>query len=485
MMNQISMAYPARFSGMMIAWLLLVGMLAPMAQTGCEGTAESLQQLRTQLAQKPTTEDLEDTLQRLKSITTEGCPNHGDAWYLRAKVEERLKRPANYSLSKAREYRSAALKSGLDPFGSSPSLPVNDRPFGSPASTSDTTPPTIRITSPSLDRSISVRITDQNITKLLVAGEASDASGIREVLVQNQPARLLSDGKFEIELSLLADVNQITVKATDNTGLPAILTFPVQRGAAPPAPVSTTTTERYFALVIGNNSYPNFPAGQQLKTAIHDAQELAQLLQKDFSFEVKLLLNAKRGEIIKAIDEYRRTLHPEDHLLLYYAGHGEFDKATAKAYWLPSDAETGDTANWIIADDVTSKLRAIASRHILIVSDSCYSGMLTRATFTKVNVPAERERYLDKMASGTARLLMGSGGNEPVADGGGSGHSVFARALLDGLRGIELRRFTAEELFHAYIKERVAGQADQTPVYNPLQNSGHEAGDFVFVRNKR
>jgi hypothetical protein len=77
---------------------------------------------------------------------------------------------------------------------------------------------------------------------------------------------------------------------------------------------------------------------------------------------------------------------------------------------------------------------------------------------------------------------MASGGNEPVADGGGSGHSVFARAVLDGLRGMRERVFTADELFHQYIKERVAGKSDQTPEYNPLRNSGHEAGDFVFVR---
>jgi len=44
--------------------------------------------------------------------------------------------------------------------------------------------------------------------------------------------------------------------------------------------------------------------------------------------------------------------------------------------------------------------------------------------------------------------------------------------------------FTAEELFYDYIKERVAGKSEQTPEYNPLRNSGHESGDFVFVRKR-
>ena len=67
---------------------------------------------------------------------------------------------------------------------------------------------------------------------------------------------------------------------------------------------------------------------------------------------------------------------------------------------------------------------------------------------------------------------------------GGSGHSVFASALLDGLRGMSERVFTAEELFYQYIRERVTGKSDQTPEYNPLRASGHDAGDFVFVRVK-
>jgi len=80
---------------------------------------------------------------------------------------------------------------------------------------------------------------------------------------------------------------------------------------------------------------------------------------------------------------------------------------------------------------------------------------------------------------------MASGGDEPVADGGGDGrHSVFANALLRGLQVMDKERFTGTELFSSYIIEPVAGRAEQTPEYNPLKNSGHVAGDFIFVRIK-
>lgn len=77
---------------------------------------------------------------------------------------------------------------------------------------------------------------------------------------------------------------------------------------------------------------------------------------------------------------------------------------------------------------------------------------------------------------------MASGGKEPVADGGGGNHSIFAAALLRGLR--EADAFTGHELFRDYVQEPVAGRANQTPEDNPLRNSGHESGDFVFIRRK-
>jgi hypothetical protein len=86
------------------------------------------------------------------------------------------------------------------------------------------------------------------------------------------------------------------------------------------------------------------------------------------------------------------------------------------------------------------------------------------------------------MLKKSSRTLLASGGNEPVSDAGGAGHSVFAAAFIEGLNEIPLKQFTAEELFFEHIKERVAGNAEQVPEYNTIRNSGHDGGDFVFTR---
>ncbi len=141
-------------------------------------------------------------------------------------------------------------------------------------------------------------------------------------------------------------------------------------GAAQPAGVG-----RYYALVIGNNAYTSLP---RLKTAEADARGVAALLKEFYGFETKLLLNATRGQIVSALSSYRRELGPDANLLIYYAGHGFNDKEADKAYWLPVDATRDDTSNWIIADEITTGIRVIPAKHVLIVADSCYSGTLTR-----------------------------------------------------------------------------------------------------------
>jgi hypothetical protein len=238
---------------------------------------------------------------------------------------------------------------------------------------------------------------------------------------------------------------------------------------------------RYHALVVGNDDYTSLP---KLRTAAADAREVDRVLRESYGFQTKLLLNATRAQIMAALSAYRRELDADASLLIYYAGHGYRDDEADKAYWLPVDATREDVSNWIIADQITTGIRVVPARHVLVVSDSCYSGTLTRGTNVSPTRPSEREQFLQKMAAGRSRTLMASGGDEPVADGGGSGHSVFAAALLRGLREMDRPRFTASELFASYVVEPVAGRADQTPVYNPLRNSGHESGDFVFTRIK-
>jgi hypothetical protein len=155
-----------------------------------------------------------------------------------------------------------------------------------------------------------------------------------------------------------------------------------------------------------------------------------------------------------------------------------------KAYWWPVDARSGDTTNWISADDINDNLRGMDAKHVLVISDSCYSGELPRGQIVGTSIISESERKLRDIMDGTSRTLIASGSNEPVIDDEGNGHSVFANALLRSLKELEPNIFTAYDLFYQGILPKGAASKRQTPQYGRLFNAGHDAGDFVFVKKR-
>ncbi|MFL6256710.1 MAG: caspase domain-containing protein [Pyrinomonadaceae bacterium] len=239
--------------------------------------------------------------------------------------------------------------------------------------------------------------------------------------------------------------------------------------------------ERFYALVIGNSNY-RFVSS--LNTADEDAQAVGAVLRERYGFETTVLLDADRQQLTSALNSFTRETDEQSNLLIYFAGHGSYDQESDKCYWLPVDARPGDKAGWVGADSVTAMTRDIPARHVLVVADSCYSGTIYRAAGAAVSTAVGRDQFIEKVAERKSRTLLAGGANEPVEDAG-VGHSVFAAALLRGLREMEPRSFTGAELFRDYVLESVAGKASQTPEYSALKNSGHDGGEFVFVRKQR
>ena len=67
-------------------------------------------------------------------------------------------------------------------------------------------------------------------------------------------------------------------------------------------------------------------------------------------------------------------------------------------------------------------------------------------------------------------------------DGGGGGHSVFAKAFMDALE--ENTSVLEGQALFDRIKRPVALNSDQTPAYSDIRKSGHEGGDFMFVKRR-
>ncbi len=221
-------------------------------------------------------------------------------------------------------------------------------------------------------------------------------------------------------------------------------------------------------------------------------RELGAVLSEKFGFETEVslregqkvplvVINASRDQMVRSLTALRAVLQPQDSLLVYFAGHGVYEPATDLAYWLPVDAEKSEPATWISAHDVHAAIQRLAARHVLIVADSCFSGGLMTREERALSPTADKERdqHLASLMVRNSRRYITSGANEPVLDGGGEDHSVFARALLDGLRR-EKGPFSATDLFVRHIQQTVTAQSKQVPQIFPTRQ-GHEGGDLVFT----
>jgi peptidoglycan hydrolase-like protein with peptidoglycan-binding domain len=278
------------------------------------------------------------------------------------------------------------------------------------------------------------------------------------------------------QLASETDATRATAGAAATTGqptAPAESTHPAVQQAALPPELAGLDYGTYHALVIGNDTYRSLP---RLNTAVGDAEAVAKILERNYRFNVRLLTNATEEDIIGALTDMRRSLGWNDNLLIYYAGHGWYDRDAEQGYWLPVDASEDNQAHWISNADVTNGLKALKAKHILVVADSCYSGTLARSA----NISLRGIDYIERIVKKKARTVLTSGGLEPVLDAGGQGHSVFARAFLSALEendGV----IDGQEVFRR-LRDPVVANAPQTPEYGEIRGAGHDGGDFIFVR---
>jgi TPR repeat protein len=360
--------------------------------------------------------------------------------------------------------------------------------------------PSLEIIDPPLARTRGVHVTTDELavpvstgTRRSVTGRVLAPAGLRTFTVNGEAVKPNDDGVFTTTLpAIRSNTEEIAVQilAVDSQNKRAALRFMLKaRGAVSMTPTAKkqdlTGFGRYHALVIGNDHYKHWP---QLMNAVSDASAIGKVLKERYGFQVTLLKDATRAQIMKALNQYRKVLTEKDNLLIYYAGHGHLEQGIDRGYWIPVDAEINDNSEWILLPGVTDMLQLISAKHVMVVADSCFGGKLTRSSLAQLKPGLTDEARFDllkTLSQKRVRTAMTSGGVKPVLDAGGSGHSVFADALL-GVLDENNTVLEAERLFWA-VRTRVVStsqklNAEQIPTYDPIHMAGHESlGDFIFV----
>lgn len=253
--------------------------------------------------------------------------------------------------------------------------------------------------------------------------------------------------------------------------------------------------EKGHALVIGVGSYQHVPTAN-IPISVADARAVAELLRNPAycgypSEQVTLLHDeqASRDGILAALDALVNT-SPEDTILLYYCGHGEYGEDDA--YYLTTH-DTSTVGNKVavgsgISDaELLDKLRAIPAKRLLLLFNACHSGELSphlgfgdeEKSFGDENLP---QSTADALLSASEGLIIITAARPEQKSWIGAGQvTVFTQALLEGLRGegdsYNNRGYVSayglyEHLYFAVKKKATAQGRTQEPELTVLKGVG-------------
>lgn len=361
--------------------------------------------------------------------------------------------------------------------------------------------PIIEIIEPQLKRTRGLNVVTGADEKVTMIGRATTPHGLFSILVDGSAIAVDSTGLFQKDIARSEGRGEVVIVAVDKRGkrseytLVLDATTSIGRTVRPDsfsmavevADVSRVDFGSYKALIIANTDYRLLP---DLETPPRDAEAIASILRGGYGFDVTVVRDATLYDVLSALNELRKSLTENDNLLLYYAGHGQLDEHTLQGYWLPVDAELDSDANWIPTSRISMYLQAIPAKQILIISDSCFSGALTRSCIARLDrglTSDERSHWYRVMSRKKARVALTSGGLTPVMDAGGGELSVFNRALTEVLDANQ--EILETQSLYRQVAARVAHIASeygmqQEPECAPIRHAGHEAGDFLFVPKK-
>lgn len=342
--------------------------------------------------------------------------------------------------------------------------------------TSDKTPPTLRLLPPR------DTIMFEGSNKTTIIGRATDPGGIAWVKIDGKNVGAVEeDGTFYYELTANTGKKFIDFEVQDKAGnntRKSIATM-INRGGS----VSQTddalkiTGAKFYGLFISAEKYTD-PTLATLNHPKKDVEELKKVLVNNYTFnngDITILSDKSREDILEAISTTVEKMGPNDNLIIFFAGHGAYRTGLTptdlEGYLLPVTAKKGRYSTYISASDITTAIKNCKAHHVLLLTDACYSGSLVRRNTSENNAIELQYKY-------KSRQLMASGNLEPVPD-----DSKFIYYLLTRLKENTDKVLTADDLFQRLKTATINNTSGKTlPICSAILDVGDEGGQFVFIK---
>jgi hypothetical protein len=251
-----------------------------------------------------------------------------------------------------------------------------------------------------------------------------------------------------------------------------------EKNASPPI------TGKSHLVVIGINDYTTW---QPLNNAQNDAATIANLLTSKYQFSRNNLTTIYNAEatkmaILNTLKQLDNRVKSNDNVLIYFSGHGIYDKDAYEGYWIPYNAPLRKSSDKFISyTEINNALCGLDCQNVYLIADNCYGANLIKGDPLEDDIKDIIEIVQYKNSRRT--LLAGSG---EVADGQVGEHSPFAQALIDMLTENDLPVLPATILEpHVRLKVIKSTKGSQTPEYGKSRgcsNNKNNGGDFLFIQ---
>lgn len=275
------------------------------------------------------------------------------------------------------------------------------------------------------------------------SAQASEKSNAQQQLLAEAQAKALADARAQIaaQAKALAEsqaLAQAQTQAREKAEAQAkALADQSLSESLRPAQIGPKLTS--IALVIGNSSYSAFA---KLPNPRNDARAIAQKL-RSFGIEVDLVLDADRGALVNALNNYQAKALGRDVNIFYYAGHGL--QINGINYLIPTDMRAdGLTVGYVKLNGVSvnDAMDYLPSKTRLVFLDACRDNPVSRSLVASRGAGAVGLAPIDA-PSGT--LVSYATKEGTTAEDGNGQNSPFTTALLENLDakqdiGIVLRK---------------------------------------------
>lgn len=285
----------------------------------------------------------------------------------------------------------------------------------------------------------------------------------------------------DTEILLRPGLNKVRVTARNKEG--GLSTSIREINVLVPAEGAHKVSRKDYALLFATDEYDHW---DNLQNPVNDVTTIATDLEAMYGFEIEVVKNATKREVLQKLREYtKKSYLPNDQLFIMFAGHGYFDQLFNQGYLVCKDSKITDEErlSYISHNNLRGIIDNIPSKHIFLAMDACFGGTFDPFIRTSAHRGGDglydelgNEEYINRKLKFRTRKFLTSGGKEYVSDGRPGQHSPFTRKLLEAIRsyGGPDNVLTLAEI-KAYVEK-----IDPEPRFGEF-GTDQPGSDFIFV----